>query len=193
VYLADSHIVNVLNYACFNDRLYVKLSQFTICWGIVQARYVKTAQRASLFGRIRHHFALKVSALYKAESDFSFFEAVYGYLFRKLLILIGHGTKFSIKKRTAVSYLALQAPSTVQQMTDILHPFPSEIPRVKTNRFPGVCWKGAIGTLAHLFNMIVTSHKLMCRMKVRYLRAMYTTSVSGALSTNQTAEKFLST
>jgi hypothetical protein len=81
----------------------VKLSQFKICWGIVRARYVKTAQKASLFGRIRHHFAV-FPALYKAESDFSCFVAVYGYLLGKLMILIGPGTKFSNKKRTAVCF-----------------------------------------------------------------------------------------
>jgi hypothetical protein len=59
----------------------MKLNQFKICWGIVRAQYVKTAQKASLFGRIRHHFA-GFSVLYKAESGFQYFVAVYGYLFR---------------------------------------------------------------------------------------------------------------
>jgi hypothetical protein len=53
----------------FSDRLYVRLSQVNICWGIVRARYVKTAQKVSLFGLIRHHFAV-FSVLNKAESDF---------------------------------------------------------------------------------------------------------------------------
>jgi hypothetical protein len=51
---------------------------------------------------MRHHFAF-FRSLYKAESDFECFVAVYGYLFRELMILIGPGTKFSIKKCTAVS------------------------------------------------------------------------------------------
>jgi hypothetical protein len=33
----------------FTNRLNVKLSQFKTCWGIARARYVKTAQKASLF------------------------------------------------------------------------------------------------------------------------------------------------
>jgi hypothetical protein len=81
----------------------MKLSQFKICWGIVRARYVKTAQKASLFGQIRHHFAV-FPVLYNDESGFRYFVAVYGYLFRKLMILIGPGTKFSIKNCTAVYF-----------------------------------------------------------------------------------------
>jgi hypothetical protein len=45
-----SQCKNVLITPVFSDRLYVKLSQFKICWEVVRAQYVKMAQKASLFG-----------------------------------------------------------------------------------------------------------------------------------------------
>jgi hypothetical protein len=101
LYPADSYIVNVLNYAWFLRPPVREAEPLQNLLGDRPGSIRQTAQKASLIGRIRHHFAV-FSVLYKAESGFQYFVAVYGYRFRKLMILIGPRTKFSIKKCTAV-------------------------------------------------------------------------------------------